>query len=75
MRRYGVAPVVDPVGSTTDGAGRVMRGGSWLGLLRDVRAAYRGLGDQAYRGARAGETPALQNGRLDRTVGPKTHGG
>ncbi len=54
MRAYGADPVVDPVGPTTGESGRVIRGGSWLGLMRDVRAAYRGSTDPENRGASHG---------------------
>jgi formylglycine-generating enzyme required for sulfatase activity len=41
LRRYTADSVTDPVGPTGAGADRVLRGGSWGSLARDVRCALR----------------------------------
>ncbi len=41
MRTYGDTPERDPVGPMEEGAGRVVRGGSWDSQARGCRAAYR----------------------------------
>ncbi|HAV34433.1 MAG TPA: hypothetical protein DCX79_20735 [Planctomycetaceae bacterium] len=44
-RQYSSEPQVDPVGSETSGASRVLRGGSWNNNARNCRAAYRNTND------------------------------
>ena len=41
MRNYDAEAQTNPIGSLETGAYRVLRGGSWLGGARGVRAAYR----------------------------------
>ena len=46
---YAAEPVTDPVGPTEAGAGRVLRGGSWIDVARHVRSAYRSAVDPGRR--------------------------
>ena len=68
MRTYTKDAQVDPVGSLDDRADRVVRGGSWIGLAQNCRAAYRHWYDPGdhwrYRGLRlaAGQEPAEPQG-------------
>jgi len=41
QRKYEDKDEIDPVGSLEDGVSRVVRGGSWAGFARGLRAAYR----------------------------------
>lgn len=54
VRTYGGAPITDYVGPTKGEAGRVMRGGSWIGNARYVRAACRVIALPDVRGSSTG---------------------
>jgi uncharacterized repeat protein (TIGR02543 family) len=45
---YASGPLADPVGAVS-GASRVLRGGSWNGLAKHLRSAYRGSYTPSYR--------------------------
>lgn len=44
LRTYTGDPITDPLGSTTPGAGRVVRGCGWSGSAQDCRSAFRYYG-------------------------------
>lgn len=48
-RIYGETAVVDPVGPTGAGFRRVIRGGCWDSIARDVRCAFRRWDEPGYR--------------------------
>jgi formylglycine-generating enzyme required for sulfatase activity len=49
IRSYEASAVTDPVGPTSNGARRVLRGGSWIHEARDCRSACRGASDPVFR--------------------------
>ena len=51
--KYPEGPVTDPLGSD-EGADRVLRGGSWIGLGGNCRSAYRGRYTPDSRGSVTG---------------------
>ena len=65
-RQYSSEPQVDPVGSETSGASRVLRGGCWDDLAGDCRAAFRNTNDPGdvwgYAGLRLSAGPGALSG-------------
>ena len=49
LRDFGPDPAVDPVGPPEPGAARVVRGGSWSGVARYCRCAFRNRSAPDYR--------------------------
>jgi formylglycine-generating enzyme required for sulfatase activity len=54
LRSYGDESVIDPAGPLDDGAGRVIRGGSWFHYARNCRCACRGRDRPDYRSLNLG---------------------
>ncbi len=49
IRDYASQPVENPVGKLEDTAGAALRGGSWIGIGRNCRSAYRNRGGRDLR--------------------------
>jgi len=78
LRAYRDAAETDPLGPMEAGAERVVRGGSWYGIARIVRAAYRARSrpgirrdDLGFRCARAHDGTAAS--RPEQTAIPGVH--
>ncbi len=74
-RAYTAASVVDPLGPTTAGAHRVIRGGDWFWFAQDVRSAYRYADSPGYRYGNLGFRCASSSQASKMTRREETDGG
>jgi formylglycine-generating enzyme required for sulfatase activity len=73
MRAYAAVPITDPVGPV--GSARVVRGGSWGNVARDVRAAIRSGNDPAdWYGNLGFRLVRGQSARQDKPAGAEPQG-